>query len=151
MTLARGRILLALLLGVGAAWSVKQYVMPEYDTCSVCHGRRVVSCGAPGCDQGFVPCDGPCLKRSTPGWMHMKVAGHSPSALWKRFDNDDGTWVAWTQAHIGEVIEKVDGRWVNKGKCPMCRGRGAKPCPRCHGQSACNRCAGTGQVRRWFF
>jgi hypothetical protein len=83
--------------------------------------------------------------------MHMKVAGHSPSALWKRFDNDDGTWVAWTQAHIGEVIEKVDGRWVNKGKCPMCRGRGAKPCPRCHGQSACNRCAGTGQVRRWFF
>jgi hypothetical protein len=147
---SRRRLLLALPLCAGVVWGVKQYVMPEYGPCPVCQGRGVVSCGAPGCDHVFVPCDGPCLKKSTPGWRHMNVAGHRPSELWMRFDNDDGTWVAWSQAHIGQVIEKVDGRWVNKGKCPVCGGKGVKPCPRCHAGLACTRCAGTGRIRRWF-
>ena len=148
-TRRRDWILAALLL-CATLWGVKQYLMPEYEVCPACQGSRTASCGAPGCDRGRVPCDGLCLKRDAPGWTHLDVRGHSPDELWMRFYHDDGTWVAWSQAHIGQVIEKVDGRWVNKGTCPICGGTGLKPCPSCHGRLACSKCGGAGRFRRWF-
>jgi hypothetical protein len=151
LVITRSRwILLAVVLCAAVVWGVKQYVMPDYRVCPTCQGQRWLSCGAPACTHGRVPCDGSCLKRDAPGWVHMNVSGHSPDELWMRFDNDDRTWTAWTQAHVGQAIEKVDGRWVNKGVCPKCQGTGAMPCPSCHGRLACGRCAGVGQVRGWF-
>ena len=49
----------------------------------------------------------------------MNVAGHSPNELWMRFDDDDRSWQAWGQAHVGDVIEKINGRWVNQGRGPL--------------------------------
>lgn len=144
-------ILLTVVLSATVVWGVKQYVMPEYRACPACHGQRWLSCGAPACDHGRVPCDGACLKRSSPGWVHMNVRGHSPDELWMRFYNDDGSWIAWTQAHVGQTIEKVGGRWANKGACPKCQGTGLLPCPNCHSRLACATCAGIGQVRSWLF
>ena len=56
-------VALAGFLSLGVILGMKQYVMPCYDPCPVCLGQGVVSCGAPGCDRGHVPCDGACLKK----------------------------------------------------------------------------------------
>jgi len=67
-----------------------------------------------------------------------------------RFIHDDGSWTAWSQYHVGEVIEKVNGRWVSKGKCLVCGGKATEPCPACRGRTFCQRCSGEGRVRRYF-
>jgi hypothetical protein len=148
--LGRRELLFAIPVVLAGAWGVKRYVMPEYDVCPACGGERVESCGAPGCTRGRVPCPGPCLKPSSPGWQRMKVAGHGPNQLWMRFVHDDGSWTAWSRNHIGEVIEKVDGRWTNKGKCPTCQGRATQVCPACQAKRTCARCGGEGRLQRWF-
>ena len=143
------RAFLTLGIAGGLAWGLKQYFLPSYDPCPACKGHGRLSCGAPGCQFGRVPCDGPCLKRSAPNWQRMNVPGHAPDKLWARFDNDDGTYAAWSEDHLGQVIEKVNGRWENKGACPICHGSGTKACPTCHDQRRCPRCGGTGQLRHW--
>lgn len=146
--LERRDLLLAAPVVVGVVWGVKQLLAPDYDVCPICLGERATSCGAPGCNRGSVPCAGACLKPDTPGWQRMTVANHRPDELWMRFVHDDGSWTAWSQNHIGEVVEKVDGRWVNRGRCPRCRGTAKEPCPACQGRNACPRCRGAGVVRR---
>jgi hypothetical protein len=149
MTTGNRRLFLAIVLSGGVAWAIKLRVMPEYDPCPVCDGQGSLSCGAPGCDHGGVPCRGDCLKPQTPGWQRLNLAGFPPEMYFMKYDNDDGTWIAYSQRHVGDVIEKVDGRWVNK-KCPICQGSGKTPCPACLGKKRCYRCFGTGQALRLF-
>ena len=139
----------ALLFCLVVAWGVKQAAFPEFDACERCMGTGALSCGAEGCAYGQVRCTASCLKLDDPGWQHLEVEGHPASDLWMRFDNDDGGWTAWTQNHRGELIEKVDGHWVNKGPCPVCHGSGRMTCPVCQGKKRCPICDGEGKLRRW--
>jgi hypothetical protein len=132
------------------AWSIEQLYFPMFDDCDFCGKTGALACGAPDCVNGRVRCTAACLKKDDPGWQHMDVAGHSPNELWMRFDNDDHGWKAWSQGHIGELIEKVDGKWVDKGACPVCQGTGRMPCPVCHSSKKCPRCDGAGVTRHWY-
>jgi hypothetical protein len=136
---------------VGVYWAAKQLAFPTFHPCEACEGTGILSCGAPGCVHGKVRCPGSCLKKDDPGWFHMEVAGHSPDDLWMRFDNDDGSWQAWNQNHIGDSIVKVNGQWTDEGKCQICGGTGLAPCPVCHAKKLCEVCDGTGRVRDWGF
>jgi hypothetical protein len=71
-----------------------------------------------------VPCPNHCLQLGEGNWIHMHVDGHPDTDLWTKYFNDDGTWTAWTQAHVGQVVEKVNGVYVNQGVCPVCHGKG---------------------------
>ena len=137
--------LLALCYGLAQAY------FPVYDACPACEGTGILSCGAPGCVHGRVPCTGSCLKKDDPGWRHMDVEGHSASDIWMRFDNPDGSWEAWNQNHVGHAIEMVNGRWQDTGNCKLCNGTGRMLCPFCQGKNLCPRCGGTGGLRRWLF
>jgi tetratricopeptide (TPR) repeat protein len=66
-------------------------------------------------------CPGNCLKRSMPGWAHYP--GLDPNLLWMKFTYSGG-WIAYSTNHLGEVVEYVNGKPVNKGKCPICGGTG---------------------------
>lgn len=123
---------------------------PVYEPCAACEHTGRVSCGAEGCVHGSVPCPGHCIKADDPGWAPMPTAGHPPDELWLRFDNADGTYAAWTRAHIGEVVETVDGRAVNQGRCPVCAGTTRVACAACNAARMCPTCRGRGRIRRWF-
>lgn len=73
-------------------------------------------------------CPGNCLKPSTPGWRKMNVPGKPDHLVWMVFPYKDtgtrGGSEYWSNDHMGEVIEYVNGRPINKGKCPICRGTG---------------------------
>lgn len=146
---SRGAIAVVVVLLLALVWGGKQYAMPDFVACPDCGGRGVASCGASGCERGEVDCPGTCLRASSPGWQKLNVRGHSADELWMRFVHDDGSWVAWNDSHKGEVIEKVAGRWVNRGRCPVCRGKTRVACAKCQGKVACERCAGLGRLRTW--
>ncbi len=71
-------------------------------------------------------CPGNCLKPSMPGWHKMNVPGTPDRLVWMVFPYLDpagkGGSEYWSNDHMGEVIEYVNGRPVNKGKCPICHG-----------------------------
>jgi hypothetical protein len=133
------------------AWIIHQAWFPTFDPCPACEGTGALSCGAPGCVHGKVTCTGPCLKKESPEWQYMAVAGHGPQEKWIRFNNPDGTWEAWNQSHIGEAIEFRDGRWVNTGPCKVCMGTTRMPCNNCGGTRACEVCGGSGNIRHWLW
>jgi hypothetical protein len=72
------------------------------------------------------------------------VAGHSPSDLWMKFTQNDGSYHAWNQNHIGQIIKMENGRAVNAGNCPVCGGTTKVTCQMCKGtgQQACLICEG---------
>jgi len=76
-------------------------------TCFACNGDGAAPCRAAGCVSGQMDCPNPCLKLSRGAWIHMEVAGHDPSELWQKFPNQSGGggYRAWTQGHVGEVIQ----------------------------------------------
>ncbi|MBS1993093.1 MAG: hypothetical protein JSS86_07590 [Cyanobacteria bacterium SZAS LIN-2] len=73
-------------------------------------------------------CPGNCLKPSMPGWRKMTVPGCPDRLVWMVYPYLDpagaGGSEYWSNDHMGEVIEYVNGRPVNKGKCPICGGTG---------------------------
>lgn len=79
-------------------------------------------------------CPGNCLKPTTPGWRKMNVPGKPDRLVWMVFPYlDTGTRGGseyWSNDHMGEVIEYVNGRPVNKGKCPICGGTGRVSLPK---------------------
>lgn len=79
-------------------------------------------------------CPGNCLKPSMPGWRKMYVAGKPDYLVWMVYPYLDpagkGGSEYWSNDHMGEVIEYVNGRPVNKGKCPICHGTGHVSLPR---------------------
>ena len=121
----------------------------EMKPCFACNAKGVEACRA--CDHGKKNCPAPCLKLNVGTWEHLDVAGHSPNELWQKFpyvkDGRNG-YQAWTQAHIGEVIEMHNGEPVNAGQCKMCAGTTKVACVKCRGSGAvaCTMCDGKRQV-----
>jgi len=78
-------------------------------------------------------CPGNCLKPSMQGWHKMTVAGCPDRLVWMVYPYLDpagkGGSEYWSNDHMGEVIEYVNGRPVNKGKCPICGGTGKVSLP----------------------
>jgi len=77
-------------------------------------------------------CPDTCLKASSPGWVHRDVAGNPSKSLWMHFHYSDGKGsgtVAYSQAHIGEKIGRVNGIPKSIGKCPTCGGSGRVSLP----------------------
>jgi len=97
-----------------------------------------------------VDCPGPCLKLSRGVWQRMDVAGHDPKELWQKFNKDRGGYVAWSQGHVGQVVEMQNGEPVNIGACKVCNGTTHVPCSYCRGTGnvLCSTCRGTGLVVR---
>src|ERR1051325_1124668 len=120
-------------------------VLPDSDhrQCFACNGRGVARCTSPGCVSGQLECPNPCLKLSRGKWEHMDVPGHSPNELWQKFRDGNGT-TAWSQAHVGEVVEVRNGKAVNLGRCPRCAGTTKVKCATCggKGEGVCEFCEG---------
>jgi hypothetical protein len=115
-------------------------------TCFKCNGTGKMKC--PDCKSGYRNCPGPCLKLSRGIWEHLDVPGHDKSELWQRFYSPDGSWQAWNQHHVGEVIEIQDGKAVDIGKCKICGGTGLVKCSTCQGTGivTCDICDGKGMI-----
>lgn len=79
-------------------------------------------------------CPGNCLKLSTPGWKKMNVPGTPSRLVWMVFPYLDpegkGGSEYWSNDHVGEVIEYVNGRPINRGPCPICKGTGKISLPK---------------------
>lgn len=112
--------------------------------CFACKGEGTVKCLAPGCVAGFVDCPGPCLKLDKGSWVHLDVPGHPPTDLWQKFYFPDGSYSAYSQAHVGHVIAIQGNQAVDTGPCKICGGTGKVPCPVCKGtgKEACPICGG---------
>lgn len=117
---------------------------PGEKICFACKGKGTVKCMAPGCVNGMVDCPGPCLKLDRGVWVHMDVPGHPPTDLWQRFNKPDGSYAAYSQAHVGHVIVLQNGEFVDSGPCKICGGTGKVPCSVCKGtgQQVCPICNG---------
>lgn len=79
-------------------------------------------------------CPGNCLKPSMPGWRKMNVPGKPDRLVWMVYPYLDpagkGGSEYWSNDHMGEVIEYVNGRPINKGTCPICKGTGKVSLPK---------------------
>ncbi len=79
-------------------------------------------------------CPGNCLKPSMPGWRKMNVPGKPDRLVWMVYPYLDpegrGGSEFWSNDHMGEVIEYVNGRPINKGVCPICNGTGKVSLPK---------------------
>ena len=119
---------------------------PGEKICFACKGEGIVACRAPGCVEGKVDCPGPCLKLSQGVWIHMNVPGHDPSELWQKFPDRDGRggYYAFSQNHLGEVVEYEGVRAVSRGPCKICGGTTKVTCSACKGsgRQTCPICGG---------
>lgn len=115
--------------------------------CFECKGTGKAKCSVASCKGGQANCPNPCLKPDDGTWVHMTVAGHPATDVWKRFRKRDGSWTAWNQGHAGEVIQMQNGEPTNVGKCTVCggttkvkcavcKGTGKVTCPICEGKKA---------------
>ena len=134
---------LLLLTGVSCSKSADA-TTERTKVCFQCNGTGTMKCPAPGCQNGQVDCPGSCLKLSRGKWIHMDVTGHPPTDLWQKFSNADGTYTAWNQNHIGQIIQMQNGKAVNVGNCPVCGGTGHVKCSVCKGtgEAVCTLCDG---------
>ena len=78
----------------------------------------------------------------------MDVAGHDPKELWQKFYNKHGGYMAWSQGHVGQIIEMQNGEPVNMGPCKICNGTAHVACSHCQGTGkfVCPTCRGIGSV-----
>ena len=112
---------------------------PGEKVCFACKGEGTVRCLVPGCVDGRADCPGPCLKLSRGTWIHMDVPGHGPDELWQKYPDRDGRggYYAFSQNHLGEVVQYQGVRAVSLGKCTICGGTT---------KVTCGVCKGTGKV-----
>lgn len=130
----------------GAAAPANQLVK-----CARCGGTGLVKCPNPTCKDGTIECNGPCLRLTKGEWVKMEVAGHPPTDVWQVFrykTSSRSGYQAWSQAHVGQVIEFVDGMPTNVGACKICHGTTRVPCPTCQGKAevVCPVCHGAKMV-----
>ena len=113
----------------------------ELVPCQRCLATGLVTCTAPRCKEGIVPCPGSCLKLSDPGWQRME--GQDPDKLWMVYRVTGGTR-GISQAHVGQVFEVRLGKFYDLGVCKICEGRTTVPCKVCQGAGklTCTVCAG---------
>lgn len=116
----------------------------HYVKCSRCQGEGRMKCPARGCVDGMVDCPGPCLKLSVGIW-ERNIRGLPPGILGRKFPYADGNgYYAWSEHHLGQVIEMVNGEPKNMGACKICGGKGKVTCGTCNGAGTvvCNVCGG---------
>lgn len=113
--------------------------------CDACGGTGAVSCGAPGCERGHVPCTGSCIKKENPDWQLRNVAGVPNDIPLLALRNADGSTQYVSQNHVGQTVEFKGGEWVLGGPCALCQGSTRILCPTCRGKKACPACGGKGQ------
>jgi hypothetical protein len=98
--------------------------------CPTCKGAAQLACTTPRCDHGNIPCPNPkCLKLSDGGWYKKP-----DRSRWKKFNTANG-YKEWSEHHIGQVIDKIDGDYQNLGECPVCGGIATITDPVCRGTS----------------
>jgi hypothetical protein len=133
--------------------------------CEKCKGTGGVGpCPNKNCKDGKIDCPNTCLKLSQGPWVK-----DGDMTIRKFPDKDGHGWHGWSTHHLGELIVKENGEYVNKGTCPtcggttkiddpICKGKGVKLCPDCkgngvigpadpacdHGFVKCDECKGTG-------
>jgi hypothetical protein len=78
----------------------------------------------------------------------MEVKGHASIRVWQEFKNASGSWSAWNDHHLGEVVQYVNGESVLAGKCKVCGGTSQATCTTCKGtgKAVCPSCQGRKQV-----
>lgn len=116
--------------------------------CATCRGTG--ACQAKGCKEGKTPCPATCLKKDAPGWTTKKIDGYPDGMLWMVFEYRDEAgkkkWQAYSQHHVGELIEFEKGQPVNRGRCPKCEGSSRVTCATCKGDAKCKTCGGSGKI-----
>lgn len=103
--------------------------------CKTCKGAGVVACTDPKCDNGKIPCPGPCLKLTEGTWT-------KPDATGKRWRTLSGGW-RFSSGHIGQVIKfGKRGEQPEVTDCTICGRTGSITCPTCGGDDkvACPTC-----------
>lgn len=139
-------IILATLFVQALAFSATEN---ESAPCPACRGTAV--CQANGCKDGKMLCPATCLKKELPGWTTKKIDGYPDGMLWMVFEYKTETgkgWQAYSQNHIGELIEYENGKPVNRGRCPKCEGSSRVTCSTCQGAAKCAACSGAGKFLR---
>jgi hypothetical protein len=66
-------------------------------------------------------CPGQCLKPSDPRWQALPSAG---DGKWIKWTVGGGAWKAFSEHHMGDVIQMVGGMPTDMGTCPICGGTG---------------------------
>lgn len=109
--------------------------------CQRCLATGQVSCAVPRCEEGKVPCPGPCLKLSDSGWQRME--GQDPKKLFMIYRVNGGTQGVG-QGHVGEVYEVRLGKFYALGVCKVCKGTTTVACKVCagNGKTGCQVCKG---------
>ena len=117
---------------------------PGEQRCFQCDAKGQVTCVAPGCRNGYLPCPGRCLKRSQGTWIPDKVHGGMQAAIKVP---GGGTWFIY-EGHAGEVWEYQGGKMVSLGPCPTCEGRQVVRCKVCAGtgKDPCELCETKGVI-----
>jgi hypothetical protein len=96
--------------------------------CKTCGGELLVTCKAPKCKEGKIPCTDKCLKLSEGNWTTrdgLRVRTY-------KFKNGDA-WIS--ENHLGHIMVFEDGAIHDKGVCPTCGGTTTLTCPTCGGTS----------------
>lgn len=119
----------------------------ELVPCVRCLATGQITCGAPRCTEGVVPCPGPCLKLSDSGWRRME--GQDPNKLFMVYLIAGGSQGVG-QGHVGEVFEVRLGKFYALGPCKVCNGRTTVNCKVCGGtgRTECPVCRGEKVVVR---
>jgi hypothetical protein len=135
-----GTVLLLFTLAVMAADTTKD----KQVSCPQCVGTGTVKCAITNCVEGKIDCPGVCLRLNKGVWKKMEVKGHAGNRVWQEFKRANGTWAAWNDHHLGEVIAYENGNPVLKGKCPVCTGTTQVACTACKGagETTCSLCQG---------
>lgn len=129
---------------IGVASGFAQDKAPESTkACFACAGTGETRCKVVGCRDGEVDCPAPCLKISRGNWIHKNVPGHDPKELWQEFRGRTSR-KAWSQGHLGQVIQMQNGEPVNIGPCKTCGGTTRVKCGICRGtgETSCEICDG---------
>lgn len=134
--------------------------------CKTCKGAGTVKCKEPRCDNGMVPCLGPCIKLTEGTWSKPDADGKR----WRHFGGGKhGGGMLYSHLHAGEIVQiekdgSVSGTTpcticgkTGKVFCPTCGGRGVVACPTCKadksaadckncedGTELCSKCNGSG-------
>jgi hypothetical protein len=144
ITLKRHTFIYLAVLLIGIAQCLSEEALRETTKdCFACFGKGQTSCKIAGCKKGEVDCPAPCLKLSKGNWIHKDVPGHSANELWQEF-RGKSLRKAWSQGHIGQVIQMQNGEPVNIGTCKTCNGTTRVKCGTCKGtgESICSICDG---------
>ncbi|GEM_PF-3965621 len=114
----------------------------ELVPCPRCLASGLITCSAPQCKAGQVPCPGRCLKPTDAGWKRLE--GGDPGKRHMLFYLVDDGVATVSEDHAGEVFEVRKGKLLRLGACPICKKRTTIACKSCRGsgRTTCPVCGG---------